>query len=128
MKRPLAALLFSLAAAFTSTSSSAASSAAVLRGLDKLTGHAKDFVAPVGSPVRFGALQVLVRSCEKAPPEETPEVSIYVEIRDLKAVDENGKPSKEKRLLFSGWMFASDPARNALEHAVYDVWAIDCRA
>jgi hypothetical protein len=25
-------------------------------------------------------------------------------------------------------MFASNPALNALEHPVYDVWVIDCRS
>ncbi len=29
--------------------------------------------------------------------------------------------------VFSGWMFASSPALNPLEHAVYDVWVIDCK-
>jgi hypothetical protein len=29
--------------------------------------------------------------------------------------------------IFSGWMFASTPALNPLEHAVYDVWVIDCK-
>lgn len=29
--------------------------------------------------------------------------------------------------IFSGWMFASSPALNPLEHPVYDVWVIDCR-
>ena len=28
--------------------------------------------------------------------------------------------------LFSGWMLASSPALNALEHPVYDVWVLDC--
>lgn len=28
--------------------------------------------------------------------------------------------------IFRGWMFASSPALNSLEHAVYDVWVIDC--
>ena len=27
----------------------------------------------------------------------------------------------------SGWMFASTPALNALEHPVYDVWVITCK-
>ncbi|MEM6413412.1 MAG: DUF2155 domain-containing protein [Pseudomonadota bacterium] len=30
------------------------------------------------------------------------------------------------RKIFSGWMFASSPALNPLEHPVYDVWVIDC--
>lgn len=29
--------------------------------------------------------------------------------------------------IFTGWMFASSPALNALEHPVYDVWVIDCK-
>ncbi|WP_428408070.1 DUF2155 domain-containing protein [Hyphococcus sp.] len=29
--------------------------------------------------------------------------------------------------IFRGWMFASTPALNALEHPVYDVWVIDCK-
>lgn len=29
--------------------------------------------------------------------------------------------------IFSGWMFASSPALNPLEHAVYDLWVIDCK-
>lgn len=29
--------------------------------------------------------------------------------------------------IFSGWMFASTPALNALQHPVYDVWVIDCK-
>lgn len=29
--------------------------------------------------------------------------------------------------IFSGWMFSSTPALNALEHPVYDVWVIDCK-
>ncbi|MEL6363320.1 MAG: DUF2155 domain-containing protein [Pseudomonadota bacterium] len=28
--------------------------------------------------------------------------------------------------VFTGWMFASSPALNPLEHPVYDVWVIDC--
>lgn len=121
--------ILSAAAALTlfGAATSADAATAILRGLDKLTGHAKDFSAPVGTPVRFGSIQVVVRSCQKKPPEETPEVSVYLEIRDLKARGTDGKPLADKPLLFSGWMFASSPARNALEHPVYDVWAIDCR-
>lgn len=29
--------------------------------------------------------------------------------------------------IFRGWMFASTPSLNALEHPVYDVWVIDCK-
>ncbi|MEM1379301.1 MAG: DUF2155 domain-containing protein [Pseudomonadota bacterium] len=29
--------------------------------------------------------------------------------------------------IFKGWMFASSPALNALEHPTYDVWVISCK-
>ncbi|MEX0645333.1 MAG: DUF2155 domain-containing protein [Parvularculaceae bacterium] len=29
--------------------------------------------------------------------------------------------------IFAGWMFASSPALNPLEHPIYDVWVIDCK-
>ena len=28
--------------------------------------------------------------------------------------------------VFEGWMIASSPALNALEHPVYDIWVLDC--
>ncbi|WP_425407832.1 DUF2155 domain-containing protein [Hyphococcus sp.] len=36
-------------------------------------------------------------------------------------------PQAEGVNIFRGWMFASSPALNALEHSVYDVWVIDCK-
>jgi len=35
-------------------------------------------------------------------------------------------PQAEGVNIFRGWMFASSPALNPLEHPVYDVWVIDC--
>ncbi len=35
-------------------------------------------------------------------------------------------PQAEGINIFRGWMFASSPALNALEHPVYDVWVINC--
>ena len=93
---------------------------AVLRGLDKLTGRAIDVNAPVGVPVRFGTLTLTVRYCYTVPPEEPPETTAFLQI------DENIQGQPPKRM-FSGWMFASTPALNGLEHPVYDVWVINCK-
>lgn len=41
-------------------------------------------------------------------------------------VESAAKPVDPDRI-FAGWMFASSPALNPLEHAVYDVWVIDCK-
>jgi len=98
---------------------------AVLRGLDKVTGQARDFTATIGRPVRFGTLEVVARACQKRPAEEIPEVSIYVQVYDTPPVPEGQEPARTE--IFHGWLFASSPGLSALEHPVYDIWAIDCR-
>jgi hypothetical protein len=98
----------------------AAREIAVLQGLDKVTARISTFDAPVDEPVRFGSLEITARSCQKRPPEETPESAAFLEIRDI-------KPGEAPVSVFTGWMFASSPALNALEHPVYDVWVIDCK-
>lgn len=92
---------------------------AVLQGLDKVTARVSTFEAPKDTPVRFGTLEVVVRSCTKAPPEEPPESTAFLEIYSV-------KPNEEPLRIFSGWMFASSPALSALEHPVYDIWVVDC--
>jgi hypothetical protein len=93
---------------------------AVFRGLDKITGRARDVNAPVGVPVKFGTLTLTVQTCHTVPPEEPPETTAFVQI------DEDLPGAKPKRM-FSGWMFASTPALNALEHPTYDVWVTNCK-
>lgn len=93
---------------------------AVLQGLDKITGHIRTIEATIDRPVRFGTLDILVRTCRKRPPEEQPESAAYLQITE-------DKPGEASKSLFSGWMFASSPAVSALEHPVYDVWVIECK-
>ena len=93
---------------------------AVLRGLDKITGRAIDISAPIGVPMRFGTLTLTVRYCYTVPPEEPPETTAFVQVDD-------NPPSSPPKRMFSGWMFASTPALNALEHPTYDVWVITCK-
>jgi hypothetical protein len=96
-------------------------SVALLEGLDKITARVSKFEAPVGAAVQFGTLAVRVRDCEKSPPEDTPESAAFVEIDET-------RPGETRKRVFSGWMFASSPALSALEHPVYDVILLDCKA
>jgi hypothetical protein len=93
---------------------------AVLQGLDKVTARVSTFEAPVGQTVRFGALNIRVRHCDRTPPQEAPESAAFLEIDEV-------KPGEEPVPVFTGWMFASSPGLNALEHPVYDVWVLECR-
>ncbi len=102
-----------------STVDSQSAKVAVLQGLDKVTARVSTIRAPVGEAVTFGTLVIVVRTCRARPPEEAPETTAFLEIFD-------DKPGEPPRSVFSGWMFASSPALSAMEHAVYDVWVIDC--
>ena len=93
---------------------------AVLQTLDKVTGRVRTVDAPIEQNLRFGTLDIMVRTCRKRPPEEQPESAAFLEVRDI-------KPGETPKTLFIGWMFASSPAISALEHPVYDVWVLDCK-
>lgn len=93
---------------------------AVFRGLDKVTARVEKFDAPVGGARNFGAFEIVVRQCNKRPPEDTPYTTAFVEVTETTLEGET-KP------LFAGWMFAASPGLNAVEHPVYDVWLIDCK-
>lgn len=91
----------------------------VLQGLDKLTARVSEIQVEIGRPKRFGTLNIIAHTCRKRPPEEPPETTAFLEITEV-------REGEEPITLFIGWMFASSPALSALEHAVYDVWVVDC--
>jgi hypothetical protein len=93
---------------------------AVLQALDKVTGRVRTLEIPAGESAEFRQLTITVRTCTRRPPEEPPEATVFLEIRER-------RPNEGPRLLYSGWMYASSPAVAALEHPVYDVWITDCR-
>ncbi len=99
---------------------------AVIRGLDKVTGHARDYPLTLNRGTRIGSLEVIARACDKAAPEETPEVRIYVEVYDHPPAREGQEA--ERREIFHGWLFASSPGLSAVDHPTYDLWAVDCRS
>jgi hypothetical protein len=92
----------------------------MLRGLDKITGRPTNIEAPIGKPVAFATLTITARFCYSTPASETPETAAFVQIQDK-------RPDQSERRIFSGWMYASSPGLNAVEHPLYDVWVIGCR-
>jgi len=101
---------------------------AVLQALDKVTAETLRFEAPVGRPVRYKTLIFTVRACEHTAPDEPVEDSIaYVEVLSQPRA-EPGRPVLPAKQSFKGWMYASSPSLNPLEHPVYAAWLISCRA
>ena len=93
---------------------------AVFSGLDKITGRIITFDVYMNETVQFGALRVTPRICYSRPSTEAPQTDGFVE------VDEITLDSQIQRI-FTGWMFAASPGLNAVDHAIYDVWLVDCR-
>jgi hypothetical protein len=94
---------------------------AVLQGLDKITARVSRFAAPVGQTVTLGDLSIVVRECDRSAPEERPENAAFIQIYE-------NRPGEAQLRVFSGWMFSSSPALSALEHPVYDVNLLQCKA
>lgn len=87
--------------------------------LDKVTARVSRLDVKVGATRGFGTLAITVEACFEAPPTEPPESAAFLTIVD-------DVPDAPSATVFSGWMFASSPALSALDHAVYDVWVVDC--
>lgn len=101
---------------------------AIVEAVDKITAERMRFEVEVGGrPVRFQKTLIFTaRACEVSAPDELVEDSIaYLEVD----IQPRGvlQPS-EPRQIFRGWMFASAPAVNGLEHPIYDAWVVGCRA
>lgn len=94
---------------------------AVYAGLDKITGRITSFDVPIGETAQFGALQVTPRVCYTRPPTETQNITAFSEVNEVTL-------KGEAKRIFTGWMFASSPGLHAVEHPVYDVWLIGCKA
>ncbi|MEM1019298.1 MAG: DUF2155 domain-containing protein [Pseudomonadota bacterium] len=114
------ALAFSAAAVLAANTPVQPDQTVVLRGVDKIVGRTETIEVETGTPGKFGQLRIDAFACEKAPPTEQPESSAFLQIYEPDGAG-------GERMVFSGWMFASSPALNALEHPVYDLWVTDCK-
>ena len=93
-------------------------SAAMLRGLDKVSGRTTDLVVPVGDAVQYGRLEVRVGECRYPSSDPSSDAFAQLSITDL----------RQNTTVFSGWMIASSPALSALDDARYDVWVMSCQS
>ncbi|MFN3815921.1 DUF2155 domain-containing protein [Brevundimonas sp.] len=101
---------------------------AIIQALDKTTAETMRFEVRVGGPpVRFrNSLIFTARACEvNADDDPQVEAAAYLEIRSQPSG--TNQPT-QARQVFRGWMFASAPAVNPLQHPNYDAWVVGCRA
>lgn len=89
---------------------------AVLRGLDRVAGTSTDITLETGGSARIGHLVVMLEECRYPVENPAGEAYAWIDVFD----------SRADEIIFSGWMIASSPALNALDHRRYDVWVLRC--
>ena len=89
---------------------------AVLRALDKVDGSTIDVELPEGQSVLMLGLEVGLSECRYPAGNPAGDAFAYIVIRE----------QNPDGAVFAGWMVASSPALNALDHARYDVWVLRC--
>ncbi len=89
---------------------------AVLRGLDKVNGQTVDVEIYSGGGRAVFGLEVELSDCRYPTDNPTGDAYAYLTIHE---------PEKAS-VAFRGWMIASAPALNALDHSRYDVWVLRC--
>ncbi len=113
--------LFALALAFCASSAGAqvqvsTAQGGVVRVLDKVTGDLVDLEMTSGETRQQSRLTITLSECRF--PSGNPTGDAFARLTIL-VQDEEG-------VNFDGWMVASAPALNPMEHARYDVWVLRC--
>jgi len=89
---------------------------AVLKALDKVSGEVREIELAAGERARMGLIEIALGECRVPVDDPASDAFAWVEIQT---------PARGTTD-FSGWMVASSPALNALDHARYDVWVMRC--
>ncbi|MEM9844707.1 MAG: DUF2155 domain-containing protein [Pseudomonadota bacterium] len=91
-------------------------SGAVLRWMDRTNSETNDLEIGNASSGQIGSLRVELGECRYPQGNPSGDAFAFVTIH----TEDDTLP------FFSGWMIASSPALNALEHPRYDVWVLRC--
>ena len=89
---------------------------AILRGLDKVSGEVIDFGLKSGETYPLWKMDIKLSECRYPVNNPVGDAFAHLTISQDKSESD----------LFRGWMIASSPALNPLEHARYDVWVLRC--
>ena len=75
----------------------------------------------LGKKKKFQNLLIKVLKCENSKFDDDPEITAYIQVKDLNISD------NEKVFIFNGWTFSSSPTLNPFDHPVYDLWLSSCK-
>ena len=93
---------------------------AILTILDKVNSQSEIVEIKVGREYRFKNLSINILKCNNSKFDDDPEVTAYMQVRDIVNKDDN------KVFIFNDWTFASSPSIRPFDHPVYDIWLKKC--
>ena len=88
--------------------------------LDKISSKNTSLKLKNGQLLKFKDLSIQSFKCKNSEFDDNPEISAYIQVRDLKYKNNN------EVFVFNGWMFSSSPSITPFDHPVYDVWLVSC--
>ena len=88
--------------------------------LDKISSKNTLIKLKNGELKKFKDLSIKSFKCKNSEFDDDPEVTAYLQIRDLSNKNNN------EVFVFNGWMFSSSPSLTPFDHPVYDVWLVSC--
>ena len=88
--------------------------------LDKLSSKSKLLKLKIGKDYIFKNLNLKVLKCKNSEFDDDPEITSYLQVRDLNNKDNN------EVFVFNGWTFSSSPSIQVFDHPVYDLWILKC--
>ena len=88
--------------------------------LDKLSSKNKLLQLKIGEDYVFKNLNLKVLKCKNSEFDDNPEITSYLQVRDLNNKDNN------EVFVFNGWTFSSSPSIQVFDHPVYDLWILRC--
>ena len=88
--------------------------------LDKLSSKNKLLQLKIGEDYIFKNLNLKVLKCKNSEFDDDPEITSYLQVRDLNNKDNN------EVFVFNGWSFSSSPSIQVFDHPVYDLWILRC--
>jgi len=88
--------------------------------LDKISSKNELINLVNGEEFTYKDLVIKSRKCTNSEFDDNPEIKAYIQVRDLT------KDDNDTVYVFNGWMFSSSPSIAPFDHAVYDIWLIDC--
>ena len=91
-----------------------------IKVLDKVSSKTDLLKLEIGKEIKFKGLLIKSLKCKNSEFDDNPEITAYIQVRDLTNNDNN------EVFIFNGWTFSSSPAVNPFDHAVYDIWLTRC--